>query len=142
MLMNTWQRGTKMSAVELLHNALQTPDGTIITSRHRHDYVVHKDANGKTYFIDGGLDYVRCSANGDEHHLSVWSDDDHEVIRERAEWGTYGKNGDKELRWVAIKDMETDHLKAAIRYCYATKASKLKSKMRQTFVTELEYRNA
>ena len=134
MPMITWPRVTKMSDIQLLYNALQTPDGTILTSRSRHDYVSHVDENGKNYFTDGGLDYVRCSAHGDEVHLSVWSDDNHEVIRERAEWGTYGKDGDKPLNWVKLKDIETDHLKAVIRQCQA-------SKMHPAFVAELSYRN-
>ena len=134
MPMITWQRGTEMSDVYLLYNALQTPDGTILTSRRRHDYVSHVDENGKNYFTDGGLEYVRCSAHGDEVHLCVWSDDDHEVIRERAEWGTYGKDGDKPLNWVKLKDIETEHLKTVIRQCQA-------SKMHPSFVAELSYRN-
>ena len=39
----------------LVRNAMRTPDGTIIRSRHRHDYVTHKDANGSEYMLDGGL---------------------------------------------------------------------------------------
>ena len=34
---------------ELIYNALRTPDGTIIESKSRHDYVTHTDANGKNY---------------------------------------------------------------------------------------------
>lgn len=132
--MITWPKDTNMSDVRLLYNALQTPDGTILTSRNSLDYVSHVDKNGKNYFTDGGLEYMRCSANGDEVHLCVWSDDDHEVIRERAEWGTYGKDGDKALKWIKLKDMETHHLKAAIRTCKS-------SKMHPAFVTELSYRN-
>ena len=52
---------------KLVYNALQTPDGTIITSRNRHDYEEYIDANGKSYMIDGGLDYVRCSAHGESY---------------------------------------------------------------------------
>ena len=132
--MITWPKDTNMSDVRLLYNALQTPDGTILTSRNSLDYVSHVDENGKNYFTDGGLEYMRCSANGDEVHLCVWSDDDHEVIRERAEWGTYGKDGDKPLNWVKLKDIETDHLKTVIRQCQA-------SKMHPAFVAELSYRN-
>ncbi len=57
--------------MNLIYNALRTPDGTVLTSRHRHDYVTHIDKNGKEYMIDGGLDYVRSSANGDEEYLTV-----------------------------------------------------------------------
>ncbi len=119
--------------VTLLYNGLMTPDGTIIESRHRHDYKTYEDANGKSYMIDGGTAYVRCSAWGDETHLSVWSDDDHELIREHAEWGTYGINGDQPLKYVKIKDMSTDHLEACVVDCS-------QSKMIATFVAELNYR--
>ena len=130
-IMNTWLRDIKM--VKLLYNALRTPDGTVLNSRSRHDYNTYEDTNGKTYMIDGGLDYVRCSAHGDEEHLCVWSDDSHDVIREHVEWGTYGKDGDQALKYVKIKDMTTDHLEACVRTQKA-------SIMFDVFVTELDYR--
>ena len=52
--------------MSILSNRMRTPDGTILESKHRHDYVTHLDANGREYMLDGGLDYVRGSANGDE----------------------------------------------------------------------------
>lgn len=67
----------------ILSNRMKTPDETILESINRHDYVTHIDANGKEYMLDGGCDYVRCSANGDEEMLTVTSDDSHEVIRRR-----------------------------------------------------------
>jgi len=100
---------------ELLYNALQTPDGTIIESKSRHDYVTHKDANGKTYMIDGGLNYVRCSANGDEKHLTITLDNDHAVVRQYCKWGTYGINGDQPLSYIKLCDMTTDHIEAVIQ---------------------------
>ncbi len=123
------------SNVKLLHNSLQTPDGTVLVSRSRHDYNEYTDANGKLYMIDGGLDYVRCSAHGDEVHLTVWSDNSHETIRERVEWGTYGPNGDQPLTYVKIKDMTTDHLEACVR-------TQPGAKMFDVFVTELTYRGS
>ena len=56
----------KKEKLAILNSRMRTPDGTILESKHRHDYVTHTDANGKEYMLDGGLDYVRCSANGDE----------------------------------------------------------------------------
>ena len=56
----------------LVYNAIRTPDGTVLESRHCHDYVTHVDKNGKEYILDGGLDYVRRSINGDEVLLQVY----------------------------------------------------------------------
>jgi hypothetical protein len=60
---------------KILRNRMRTPDGTILESKHRHDYVTHLDANGNEYMLDGGLSYVRSSANGDEEMLTVFDDD-------------------------------------------------------------------
>jgi hypothetical protein len=43
----------------IVANRIRTPDGTILESKHRHDYVTYTDANGKQYMVDGGL--VKCS---------------------------------------------------------------------------------
>ena len=43
----------------LILSRIQTPDGTVLTSYHRHDYVTHTDANGEEYCLDGGNDYQR-----------------------------------------------------------------------------------
>jgi hypothetical protein len=78
---------------------MRTPDGTILESKHRHDYVTHLDANGKEYMLDGGLDYVRSSANGDEEFLTICNDDPHEVLRVLVKWGTYGTPPKDELEY-------------------------------------------
>lgn len=120
---------------DIVYNALQTPDGTIIQSRSRHDYRKYTDANGKEYMIDGGLDYIRSSANGDEKFLTVTIDDDHETVREHCSWGTYGPNGDQPLTYVKLKDMETEHIQ---------KVLELQQYMQPQLVTamenELDYR--
>lgn len=72
--------------MQLLRNRLQSPDGTILESKHRHDYVCHLDKNGKMYFLDGGLDYARCSAHGDENYMQEWSDDPHPEKTETQLW--------------------------------------------------------
>jgi len=99
----------------IIRNALQTPDGTIIESRSVHDYQTHVDANGCEYMVDGGLSYIRRSANGDEIDLTVTLDDPHDIVREALTWGTYGPNGDEPLTYVKLCDMETDHIKACIK---------------------------
>jgi hypothetical protein len=102
---------------KLVKNCIETPDGTVLYSRSRHDYKTHLDANGKTYMIDGGLDYVRCSAHGDEIHHCVWDDEPFDKVRKAVEWGTYGINGDQPLKWVKLCDMETAHINAVLKVC-------------------------
>ena len=119
-----------------LSNRMRTPDGTILESRNRHDYVTHLDNNGKEYMLDGGLDYVRSSANGDEEMLTVTSDDSHEVIREVVKWGTCGRHGNETLVHVKIADMSTQHLQA----CLDTQKT-MRPALRKVMQDELEYRN-
>lgn len=68
----------------IIYRHLQTPDGTILISRHRHDFLSYKDKNDKVYLLDGGVSsgYYRSSVNGDEKFFEVTSDDKFEVIRE------------------------------------------------------------
>lgn len=122
----------------ILSNRMRTPDGTILESRHRHDYVTHLDKNGKEYMLDGGLDYVRCSANGDEHLLTICSDDPHEVLRVLVKWGTYGKSGDEPLKYVTIADMDPYHLRA----CLDTQQKTMRPAIYKVMQDEVEYRDA
>jgi len=115
---------------------MRTPDGTIIESRHRHDYVTHLDANGKEYMVDGGLDYVRCSVHDDQVDLCVYDDDSHSLIRKTLAWGTYGKNGDLPLTYILLKDMETDHIQACLDNVQA-----MYPQVRNAMQNELEFRN-
>ena len=123
--------------MSILSNRMRTPDGTILESRHRHHYVTHLDANGKEYMLDGGLDYVRRSISGGEQLLTVYHDDPHEVIRDAVTWGTFGKNGDESLKYVAISDMSTEHLQA----CLETQKANMRSAMYRVMQDELEYRD-
>ena len=101
--------------MNLIRNALQTPDGTVIQSHGRHDYVTYTDANGKQYMVDGGLAYLRRSVHEDQVDLSLYDDQPHEVQRELLTWGTYGINGDQPLYYKTIADMDTGHLEAVVR---------------------------
>ena len=102
---------------KLIYNAIKTPDGTILESRDRHDYKTHKDANGKTYMIDGGLSYIRCSTHEDQESLAKTDDEPHEVQRDVLKWGTYGIDGTEKLRHVKISEMEDGHIKAVLKEC-------------------------
>jgi len=121
----------------LIRNAIQTPDGMVLESRHVHDYIEYVDStNGKTYIVDGGLDYARRSANGDEIDLNVYSDEPHEVIREALTWGTYGKNGDQPLTYVKLKDMSSEHIRACLEECFY-----MGEIVREAMLNELRFRN-
>ena len=120
----------------ILSNRMRTPDGTILESRHRHDYVTHLDKNGKEYMLDGGLDYVRSSANGDEYLLTIYTDFPHELIRLHAKWGTRGKNGDEPLEYVAISDLDPYHLRAILD----TQQKTMRPAMYKVMQDEEEYR--
>lgn len=122
----------------ILSNRMRTPDGTILESKHRHDYVTHLDANGKEYMLDGGLDYVRSSANGDEYLLTVYSDHPHEMIRLFVKWGTYGKNGDEPLKYVRIADLDPYHLRAIVD----TQQKTMRPALAKVMQDEVEYRDA
>lgn len=108
----------------LLVNGMQTPDGTKLYSRHRHDYVTYFDkVTGKKYMVDGGLDYCRRSGHEDCKDLTVYyhsaqngsvSKAAHEHNREHAVWGTYGLKGEGPLMYVKVKDMDSEHMKKVI----------------------------
>lgn len=103
---------------KLIQNALRTPDGTVLQSHHRYDYKTHIDAiTGKKYMIDGGLDYIRRSAWGDEEVLTLYSDSAHSVQRDCITWGSYGKNGDEPLKYLTIAEMSDEHIKAVLTKC-------------------------
>jgi len=120
---------------DIVYNAIRTPDGTILESHHRHDYKTHDDANGYEYMVDGGLDYVRSSANGDEEYLTVSIDDSHELVRESVKWGTYGINGDQPLTHIKLSEMDTDHIEACLGV-----VSHMCPQYRTAMNNELEYR--
>ena len=120
-----------------LANRIRTPDGTILESMHRHDYVTYIDANGKEYMVDGGLDYLRRNVHDDAPYteLSVLSTDEHSVVREVFKWGTYGIDGKQKLKYVILKDMSWDHIEAILET-----QTQLREHIRQVFVNELDYR--
>lgn len=100
---------------EVYASRIRTPDGTILQSFHRHDYKEYTDANGETYMIDGGTDYIRSFVNQiPAEDITVYTDDPHEVKREIPVWGTYGKDGKQQLRWLSVAEMEDAHIQALL----------------------------
>jgi len=124
---------------QIVHNAIQTPDGTIIESRHRHDYVEYIDANGNEYMVDGGTDYLRRGYTvADYTEMSLYEDDDIEVIRKVVTRGGRGKDGKQPLTFTPICEMNDAWLQAAIDY--NTDYGMGNSVMNRIYAREQEYR--
>jgi hypothetical protein len=120
-----------------VYNSITTPDGTVLTCEHRHDYKAHEDKNGEIYMNDGGEFYVRRSVNKVPYiDNSVWTSHGHDKVRKVFSWGTYGKFGDEEYRRITLCDMETGHIEAII-----DTQRHLPDYIIDIFKAELEYRN-
>ena len=106
-----------MTDRQLIYSAWKTPVGTLLHSRHRHDYCEHFDSVSKEWYIlDGGLDYIRCSVNTvPAEDLTLYTDDPHEKIREVFIWKSYGKNfSQPEGVYTLLKDLTDDHIGAIL----------------------------
>lgn len=121
-----------------LVNQWKTPDGKILRSRNRHDYVSYTDSiTHKTYAVDGGTAYIRII--GDAEDLTwcgVSIDDPIEEIREVFDWGSYGVNGDQPKRYILLKDMSDEHIQATLK----TQRHILGTPIEEVFKRELNYR--
>ena len=101
----------------LIYNAIRTPDGTVLVSYHRHDYVSHTDTNGEYYANDGGTDYLRRTVNKvPAEDLSLYDDAPFEQIREVIHRGGRGKSGDEPLKYVKLSEVDDEWLGAIIDY--------------------------
>jgi len=128
-----------MNERQIIYNAIETPDGTLLVSRHRHDYVAHTDTITGEYFgVDGGLDYIRYIGPVIEKckMITHYLDEGHEVAREFMAWGTYGVSGKEPLHYIKIKDMSNDHIESVFDYL----EDRGKSLFKQVLLTEIEYR--
>jgi hypothetical protein len=126
-----------MSEARIVSNRIRTPDGTILESRHRHDYVTYVDKNGKEYMVDGGLDYLRRNLHDDAPYeeLSVYDDAPYALVREVFKWGTRGKDGKQPLKFVPLKDLTTEHIEAIL-----DTQSHIADYVRKIFISELNFR--
>ena len=122
-------------------NSIRTPDGTVLISRHRHDFVTHHDKNGQDYAVDGGLDYLKRMGPRDYEDLSVHADEPFEKVRKNFYRGTKGKNSDEDLRYVALCDMTEEHLIATLEYIKEnSRHTDYKTVYYKLYQKELEYR--
>ncbi|KAE9625338.1 hypothetical protein GL272_10180 [Aeromonas veronii] len=102
----------------LVLNRIQTPDGTVLTSYHRYDFIVHHDANGLKYFVDGGLEYTRRAIHIDYpyHELSVYDNEDFSIVREAFHCAIPDKQGCLVLssKWLPLSQLENACIKKII----------------------------
>lgn len=116
-------------------NRIKTPDGTILTSYNRHDYLTHKDTITKeVLMVDGGNDYARRHV-GTYEELSVYDDGSHLTRRSALHWGTRGKDNKQPLTYKPIKDLDSDHIEAILRT-----QTQLSEFYKEVFKEELKYR--
>ena len=103
---------------KIIINQIRTPDGTILKSMHRHDYVTYTDQNGLEYMVDGGTDYLRRNIHESAPHeeITIYEDAPFEVIRENVCRGGRGKDGTQPLTWVPMSQMNDNWLAACIVY--------------------------
>ncbi len=97
----------------IISNKIMTPDGTVLHSKHVHDYVSHDDKNSFYYSVDGGTEYLKRSFDPNAPKaldLSIHETDQFFVIREHARWGTRGPNGDQPLTFVKLSKMSDNHI--------------------------------
>ena len=121
---------------KLIKNSIRTPDGTVLTSRHRHDFKSHKDKNNEIYVCDGGIDYIKRSVNIEPYEdLSLYSTDSFEKLREGIEWGSRGKNGDEPLQYKSISNMSSNHITAILSKI------KLADYLKELFEKEISFRS-
>jgi hypothetical protein len=104
--------------------------GDEIISRHHHDY---RTCRCRACSVDGGSDYLKRS--GCYWETSLTTINSFEEIREGFEWGSYGKDGNGELKFIKLKDMEVDHILAILE------TKDLKKDLLVLFVKELRFRN-
>lgn len=112
-----------MEEKRLIYNAIKTPDNTIIESIHRHDFNTHIDRNGKTYGVDGGLEYCRRMGDmSDCIDLSIYDNGEHSLRVKYLKWGAnYDENMIRLSKTVykTIEEMNIGHIQAILdgNYC-------------------------
>ena len=126
---------------QLLVNKIICPDGTVLESRHRHDYQEHEQEDGRVYLIDGGLDYQRIGFSDTKFtNCTYYVGDDHSKIREHFEWTRHMDADGNPLpvyEVVLLKDITDSHLDALIEW---TKED-YPQYVNDLFVAEKEWRN-
>jgi len=103
--------------LEVIISRIKCIDGTILTSKDRHDFVCHEILD-KKICLDGGIDYFRIVGDfellDEDYDVSITTETPIEEIREVYEWGTYGKDGSENYHRVKLKNLSDEHIKAIL----------------------------
>lgn len=117
----------------IVYNGIRTPDGTVIESWSRHDFVAHTDKNGDLYAVDGGLDYLRRLAPREDYiEMSLWEDSNYSLIRQRVK--RWNRESNTSIR---LMDISQDWLEAIIKH-YDDKG--VSNQITDMYKKEKEYR--
>ena len=107
-------------------NQIETPDGTILTSYHVHDYKTYMDKNGEIYMVDGGHFYLKRSVNNIPYIEQSISDDGTFEKRRNLFWGKRLDKDNKPLSsitYIPIKDLNTEHIQNILKNVFGTQYS-------------------
>jgi len=102
---------------QIVYNATKCLEcNKTIVSYSRHDYNICGCPNEA--MVDGGNEYERYGAKDMDKIETkyIYADDDFEIVRKYAVRGSRGKDGKQPLTWIAICDMDDDHLRAVLDY--------------------------
>ena len=98
---------------QIIRNQIMTPDGTILCSRHVHDYVDHVDTKtGRYYAVDGGFDYLKRVGEYEEcTEMSVFVSDPHPKRREAFVWKAFTNTGYNSVsRLIKLSELSDEHI--------------------------------
>lgn len=124
-----------MQESRLIANRWQCPDGNVLQSMHRYDYVTHTDTlTGEVCMVDGGI-FGCIRTSGNLKNLCVYSNDPHEDQREFFRWGTFGIDGKQPRTFITANDMTTEHIEAVIET-----QDRIAPEIKELFLNELAYR--
>lgn len=129
----------------LIQNAIKItenhPEEFFLVSEHQHHYNSYKFKSGESVAVDGGTAYTRRSFSTKSNYGTDWmewcldSEEPFYTIKNRLLWGTRGKDGKQQLKYVRLVTCETDHLENILKELVWRKNG---SEVRQIYIDVIE----
>lgn len=103
-----------MEEKTMIANMWETPDGTILWSRHVHDCVFYEDANGFRYMVDGGNEYYHLSESKEQpmKNRCVFNDEPWDIQRQFILRGTFDQDDNRV--WVPLCRLSNGHIDSLV----------------------------